>query len=124
MGNRTMIRLAGIEATGRHGVLPEEKENPQRFVVDIECVVVREDVRDDVATTTDYRMLAQCAARAVAEQSFDLIETLAQHIAEECLGEDERLMWIKVSVHKPEVVLSAPVADVCVTVSAGRVERW
>ena len=114
----TTIRLTGIEARGRHGVYPPEKVAAQRFVVDVECLVERPDA-DDLATTIDYGALASGIASLVADESHDLIETLAARIAQECLA-DSVVTRARVTVHKPQVVLAVPVSDVSVTVELTR----
>jgi len=115
----TTIRLTGIEAVGRHGVYAREKTTAQRFVVDVECVVERPDDVDDLVTTVDYGALASRIARVVAEESYDLIETLASRIARECLT-DSTVSQARITVHKPEVRLAVPVSDVAVFVQLGR----
>ena len=109
----TTIRLAGIEAWGRHGVYAEEKAAVQRFVIDVDCVLNRRDEADDLATTLDYAALAGRVARLVADESYDLIETLASRVAQLCV-EAALVTRVSVTVHKPEVRLD--VADVSVTV--------
>ena len=114
----TIVRLTGIEARGRHGVYPPEKAAAQRFVVDVECFVERPD-EDNLATTIDYGALASTVTGLVADESYDLIETLAARIARECLASTV-VTRARVTVHKPDVVLAAPVSDVSVTVELAR----
>ncbi len=115
----TTIRLAGIEASGRHGVYPAEKECAQRFVVDVECDLDRSDIADDLATTVDYDALAGQIAQVVGDESYDLIETLASRVGAVCLAY-ELVRRVRITVHKPQARLSAPVADVAVTIEMGR----
>jgi dihydroneopterin aldolase len=77
------IELRGLRALGIHGVLPEERERPQPFEVDIDLEV---DLRragrsDDLADTVDYGAVAGAVAAAVAGPRLDLLESLAERIA-------------------------------------------
>jgi dihydroneopterin aldolase len=111
------IALTGLRVRGHHGVLPVEREQGQDFVVD---VVLHLDTRpaaasDDVADTVHYGVLAERLAEVVAGEPVELLETLAQRLADVCLTEDlvERA---EVTVHKPGAPIPLDVADVSVTV--------
>lgn len=115
------IAVRGIEAFGYHGVLPEEREKGQMFVVDLE---VRTDVSaaaatDDLAQTIDYSVLAKEAASIVQGDPHDLIETVAVLIAQQVLTHD-RVSSVEVTVHKPQAPVGVPFADVAVTVERSR----
>jgi 7,8-dihydroneopterin aldolase/epimerase/oxygenase len=115
------IALRGVTARGRHGWFPHERENGQRFSVD---VVLGVDTRsaaatDDLVETVDYGILAEKIAGVVAGQPVKLLETLAQRIAEVCLGED-RVEDVEVTVHKPEAPVAVPFDDVAVTIRRTR----
>ena len=114
----TLVTLTGVEAAGRHGVFAAEKQTAQPFVVDVECAVERPSDADDLATTIDYGALAERVAAIVAGESFDLIETLAGRVAEECMG-DPLVQRASVTVHKPQAPLAVKFGDV-----AARVTRF
>jgi dihydroneopterin aldolase len=110
------IRLTGIEVVGRHGVYTGEKFSDQPFVVDLDCVIDRRRLVDDLATTVDYSELADQVARIIQAESVDLIETLAERIAAACLSHPV-ITTATVTVHKPEAPLSVHVRDVAVEVT-------
>lgn len=95
---RARLFLSGIRADGRHGARSGEKDLPQPFVVDLDLEV---NVGEDrIGGTADYREVTE-RVRAVVEQgSFDLIESMAEAIARECLTFD-RVLRASVIVHKP-----------------------
>lgn len=69
---------------GRHGVLPEERVLPQRFEVSL---VLELDLKtagqtDDLSATVNYATVAETAREVVEGESVQLIETLAERIAE------------------------------------------
>ncbi|GAA2183003.1 hypothetical protein GCM10009785_24670 [Brooklawnia cerclae] len=117
MGDGTMgtIRLLGLEAIGRHGVLPSEREQGQPFVVDV-SVEVPMPVDDDLGQTVDYSALATEVVGIVEGRPVDLIETLAAMIADRVL-EDSRIRTVEVTVHKPAAPIAADFRDVSVTIS-------
>ncbi len=115
------IRLTGLRARGRHGVLPEERRDGQEFVVDVALSL---DTRpaaaaDDLSRTVDYGVLAERLVGVVAGEPVDLIETLAARLAEVCLAEPE-VVAASVTVHKPQAPISVPFGDVSVTVERAR----
>jgi len=77
------IELRGLRVLGTHGVLPEERDRPQPFEIDIDMEV---DLRragrsDQLADTIDYGAVAEAVAAAVAGPHVDLLEHLADRIA-------------------------------------------
>lgn len=74
------LHLAGIAVKGRHGASPGEQDRPQRFLVDLEVTV--EPAGDDLATTADYREVVAAVRGLVAQESHELLETLARRIVE------------------------------------------
>ncbi|HEY6568731.1 MAG TPA: dihydroneopterin aldolase [Candidatus Limnocylindrales bacterium] len=100
------IVLDGMVFQGTHGVYPEEHERPQRFEVDVELALDLAPAgrSDDLAQTIDYGLVFETCRRIVESTRFDLIEALAEAIANEILAgfaADE----VTVRVRKPEVRL-------------------
>ena len=117
------LTLRGLRAHGHHGVLEGERRGGQQFVVD---VVLGLDTRpaaagDDLTATVDYADLTEQLAAAVSTDPVDLIETLAQRLADICL-DLAPVMEVDVTVHKPQAPLSVTVDDVSVTVHRSRHE--
>ena len=111
------IALTGLRVRGFHGVLPSERAEGQDFLVD---AVLSVDTRpaaasDSLHDTVDYAALAARLAAVVAGDPVDLIETLAARLAAECLT-DERVISVRLTVHKPEAPVGLPFTDVSVTV--------
>lgn len=112
-----VISLNGLRVWGRHGVLPEERQNGQDFLVDAELTV---DTRhaaasDELSETVDYAGLADRLVAVVAGEPVRLIETLAARLADVCLS-DERVISARVTVRKPSAPLPHAFKDVAVTV--------
>ncbi|MCM2580345.1 dihydroneopterin aldolase [Streptomyces meridianus] len=116
------VALRGLRARGHHGVFPEEREKGQTFVVDL---VLGLDTRpaadgDDLTRTVHYGVVAEEVASVVSGEPVDLIETLAQRIADSCL-KHEVVQEVEVVVHKPDAPIAVPFDDVTVTISRSRV---
>lgn len=115
------IALTGLTVFGRHGVYDHERADGQEFTIDLVLhLPLREAAAsDDVADTVHYGELAEKVAAIVAGDPVDLIETLAQRIADAVL-EDERIHIVEVTVHKPHAPIPLTFADVSVSISRGR----
>ncbi len=115
------ITLTGLQVRGHHGVFEHERREGQRFVVDL---VIGVDVHaasdgDDLSRTVDYGALAQRVHDATASDPVDLIESLAQRIADVVL-DDVLVQWVRVTVHKPEAPIPVAFQDVAVTIERSR----
>ena len=115
------ISLTGLRVMATHGVLPEEKTNPQPFAVDLQLWLDTSAAasEDDLEQTVDYGALANKTHRLVESNSFDLIETLAERIADMVLDETN-VRTVEVTVHKPEAPIDLPFDDVSVSIRRDR----
>lgn len=115
------IRLTGIEVFAHHGVLASEKENGQLFLVDLEITLDlgRAGDSDRLEDTVDYGALANAVHGVVAGERWDLLERVAQRVAEVALGQP-MVMAVAVTVHKPDAPIPVPFADVAVTIRRQR----
>ncbi|HXF57671.1 MAG TPA: dihydroneopterin aldolase [Actinomycetota bacterium] len=111
------LSVEGIRAQGRHGVNPEERVEPQEFVVDVDAWVEVE--VDSIEGTVDYRRIAEVVRRTVETTSFQLLESLARAVAEALL-ELEPVLQVDVAVHKPRAARSLGVEDVVAQVTLER----
>ncbi|MFL1377249.1 MULTISPECIES: dihydroneopterin aldolase [unclassified Nocardiopsis] len=116
------IALRGLRARGYHGVYDFERREGQDFVVDavLHLDLAPAAASDDVADTVHYGMLADRLVAIVTGDPVDLIETLADRLASECLA-DLRVRGVELTVHKPSAPIEHEFADVSVTVVRGTV---
>lgn len=115
------LAVSGIECFAHHGVFPDERREGQRFVVDL---VLGVDTRpaaasDDLHDTVDYGSLTMAVKTAVESDPVDLIEVVAQRIADVCLLVG-RVEWARVTLHKPDAPIPAAFADVALTIERKR----
>ena len=112
------LAVTGIECFGHHGVFEFEKREGQVFVVDLVLGIdtTPAAASDDLQDTADYGSLVASVKAAVEKDPVDLIETLAQRIADVCLLVD-RVEWVRVTVHKPDAPIDATFSDVALTIT-------
>lgn len=115
MDETVWIDLRGVSAIGRHGVFDAERRDGQPFLVDACLEVLTTKGVDDLENTVDYGAVAQSIVGRVQGKPFQLIETLAGLIADDCM-ENPRVRSCVVTVHKPQAPIPVPFTDVSVTV--------
>jgi dihydroneopterin aldolase len=94
------IELHGMSFQGRHGVRPEEREQPQEFKVDIDIEAELADAgrTDRLEDTIDYRQLRTAAREVIEGDSRKLLESLAGAIAERIVGLPRvEAVWVRVA---------------------------
>jgi dihydroneopterin aldolase len=115
------ISIRGLSAHAHHGVYDWERERGQAFVVDavLELDTAPAAAGDDLAKTVNYAELAQALHAALTGKPVDLLETLAQRLADVCLAAGT-VQAVEITVHKPDADLGVPFDDVAVTVRRQR----
>ncbi|SIK26308.1 dihydroneopterin aldolase FolB [Mycobacteroides abscessus subsp. abscessus] len=111
------ITLTGVRVVGYHGVLDSEKQSGQPFFVDITMFTdfQRASESDDVENTVNYAEVAELIRDVITGDSLDLIETLAENIAQAVLARFP-LEALELTVHKPKAPIEVTFSDVSVTV--------
>ena len=98
-----------------------ERDEGQVFLVD---AVLEMDTRpaaagDDLERTVNYAELAQRLHAALVHEPVDLLETLAQRLADVCLAYPP-VDAVEITVHKPQAELGVPFDDVTVAIRRTR----
>ncbi|MDO8563130.1 MAG: dihydroneopterin aldolase [Candidatus Limnocylindria bacterium] len=96
-----LVSLRDLRVHGRHGVSAEEQATAQEFAVDVECPTdaATAAASDDLADALDYRRLRDIAEAVIGGPPRQLVETLAEEIAERVRRELDR-PWARVRVAK------------------------
>jgi dihydroneopterin aldolase len=112
------IEVLGLVVHAHHGVREHEKERGQRFVIDLVLVPLASEgcESDRLEDTVNYSEAASLAVEIATTQRFDLIERLANVIAEALLGR-LALERATVRVHKPAAPIRHPFDDIVATVT-------
>lgn len=115
------LSVKGIECFAHHGVFDFEKREGQVFVVDLVLGIDTSAAAasDDLEDTVNYGSLTLDVKAAVERDPVDLIETVAQRIADVCLL-DTRVEWARVTLHKPDAPIDATYSDVALTITRTR----
>jgi len=113
------IDIKGLRAIGFHGVRDYERRDGQEFVADI-CLKRQAPTADALPLTVDYSRIATDVVGAIQGYPVDLIETLADRIADHLLFDHPSLRSARVRVHKPNAPLKVPFDDVICQVKRRR----
>lgn len=115
------IAVRGLTAHAFHGVYEPERRLGQTFRVDavLDLDTAPAAAGDDLERTVDYAQLARSLHSVLTGEAVDLLETLAQRLADVCLA-DPLVDAAEITVHKPEADLGVPVDDVTLTIRRER----
>ena len=116
------INIKNLEVFARHGVFHEERVVGQKFFISAALYM---DLRnagktDDLALTLDYAKLCCVIKDFVEENTFSLIETVAERLAEKLLSENTSLKRIWLEVKKPYAPIALPLETVSVEIERSR----
>lgn len=122
MEGTDLVEVRGLKLRGRHGVTEGERAHDQPIIVSL---AVRTDTReaaafDDLGATLDYSEAVRIVTDVVTQQSYQLLETVADRIARQLLS-NKRVLDVWVRVAKTEAPLGgADVDEVAVEISRSR----
>lgn len=98
------VYLKNYVVIAKHGYYKEEHAKAQRFVVSVvaSCDVKRAGVSDNLHETLNYEHIRSAAHSILMKSPHDLIEALAEEIAEAVLLY-EKVSAVEVDISKPDV---------------------
>ena len=107
--NKDFILLNGMEFMGRHGCSEEERKHLQPFIVDAELYLdlSKSGKSDNLANTVDYVQVFNEVKKIVTGTPRNLIEAVAEDIAESLLKQFIQIESLRITIHKP----AAPIAE-------------
>ncbi len=119
--SRDEIIVKDLELYAYHGVNPEEKENGQRFILDITAAADLKAacLADNIDLTVSYAKIIKTASAVFTAQKDDLIERAAQRVADALLNE-YNIDTVTVTVKKPDAPISARFGCVAVKIERKR----
>lgn len=102
MTNLTKILVRDFVVPARIGIYPHEHAAPQKIKVSLEVLLRDWQIpRDRIEDTMSYEGLV-AAIRDLQQQHFELVETMAEHLAQVALA-DGRVQSVQVTIEKLEV---------------------
>jgi len=116
-----VIEIRGLRALGIIGLNPEELDRAQPFEIDFDVVadLTAAGTSDKLDDTLDYGALVARAEAVVTGERHQLIERVAQRIAETLLA-DPKAIEVRVTVRKLRPPLANHVETTAVTVHRSR----
>jgi len=116
------INIKNLEVFAYHGVFPEEKKHGQVFIISASLYagLSAAGKSDDLNKTLDYGRICQTIKAFVIGTRFNLIETVAEQLAEKLLIENRMLKKIWLEIKKPDAPLGLNLETVSVEIERGR----
>lgn len=116
------IELRGLRAVGAHGVLPEERKRAQPFEVDLDLQLDLSAAgrSDALADTVDYGALATALEAVIAGPHADLLEHLAQRLADVALAAAPQASAVTLTLRKTRPPVPVELASAGVTIHRRR----
>ena len=115
-----LIKISGIAGFGYHGVFKEEQKNGQNFFVDVELSANLQKLNDKLENTINYATIAELVKAEIETNPVQLIETLAERIADKILHNESKITRVVVTVHKPDAPVGVKVSDISVSIDKSR----
>ena len=98
-----VVKLNDLKFNAIHGLHEHEKTNPQKFEIDIEVSYPGKNCNDDLQKTINYEILYSIAENIIMNNSFNLIETIAEKIIKKIFKSYPNVYSVKVNVRKPQI---------------------
>ena len=112
------IKIQNLEVFANHGVFPEENVLGQKFVV---SAVLYTDTRkagqtDELTASIHYGEVSAFIDRYLKEHTFQLLEKVAESLAEELLLQTKGLQKIRLEIKNPWAPVGLPLETVSVEI--------
>lgn len=113
-----------MEFEGHTGCFDFEKADGQKFIVSLDIFLdrIKGCYTDELADTVDYSMIYEEVKKIVTEDKGNLIERLAQKVADGVLAADGRIAKVIVNISKPEAPVKGIFETMAVTIERRRKE--
>lgn len=116
------IIIDNLRIYAHHGVFAEEKEQGQFFYVN---AILYTDTRnaglaDDLSLSTNYGEVCHFITGWMQEKTYNLIESVAEHLAEEILLKFSFIQKLDLEIRKPDAPIGLPFSSVSVRIT----RRW
>lgn len=113
------IKITDLEVFANHGVFPEENKLGQKFLI---SAVLYTDTRkagktDDLTASIHYGEVSAFITKYMKEHTYQLLERVAETLAEEMLKSISGLCKIDLEIKKPWAPVGLPLKTVSVKIS-------
>ncbi|WP_417088327.1 2-amino-4-hydroxy-6-hydroxymethyldihydropteridine diphosphokinase [Megamonas funiformis] len=116
-----IIRIDNLEVYAYHGVYDEEKEKGQYFYVNAELYTNtrKAGMNDDLDTSTNYGTVCDFIHDFMTKHTYDLIETVAEQLAQALLLEFKLVKSVLLEIRKPHAPIEKEFESVSVEIERG-----
>ena len=111
------IQIHDLAVFANHGVFPEENKLGQKFLVSAELFTdfSKAAEKDEIALSTNYGDVCRSICDFMKNNTFRLIETAAQGVAEDLLNHYPLVSGVRVEIKKPWAPVGFPLDTVSVS---------
>lgn len=116
-----IIRIDNLEVYAYHGVYDEEKEKGQYFYVNAELYTNtrKAGMNDDLDVSTNYGTVCDFIHDFMTKHTYDLIETVAEQLAQALLLEFKLVKSVLLEIKKPHAPIEREFESVSVEIERG-----
>ena len=116
-----IIRIDNLEVYAYHGVYDEEKEKGQYFYVNAELYTNtrKAGMNDDLDASTNYGTVCDFIHDFMTKHTYDLIETVAEQLAQALLLEFKLVKSVLLEIKKPHAPIEREFESVSVEIERG-----
>lgn len=116
------IRIQDLEVYAKHGVYAEENILGQQFLVSLTMNIdlSKPGQTDEMEDSIDYGQVCHFVTDFMQQNTFHLIEAVAENLAEKLLFQYNRIQNIWIEVKKPWAPIGLPVKNVSVAIERKR----
>ena len=109
------IVLTDLRVDAVIGIWDWEKRNSQSISIDLEMQTDTKKISqsDSIEDALDYKAVSKRAKQFIQDSQFNLIETLAENLAQIILEEFD-VQWLKLSISKPYAIRDSKNIGVCI----------
>lgn len=116
-----IIRIDNLEVYAYHGVYDEEKKKGQYFYVNAELYTNtrKAGMNDDLDASTNYGTVCDFIHDFMTKHTYDLIETVAEQLAQALLLEFKLVKSVLLEIRKPHAPIEKEFESVSVEIERG-----
>lgn len=116
------IFVQGLEILAKHGVNDFEKEQPQKFIFDIEVEVdfFKAYKTDDIQNTVNYASISKLVTQITQANTYNLIEKLAYECTFSIFENFHSVLSVNLKLYKPQAPMNRKFDSVGVSISLER----
>ena len=116
-----IIRIDNLEVYAYHGAYDEEKEKGQYFYVNAELYTNtrKAGMNDDLDASTNYGTVCDLIHDFMTKHTYDLIETVAEQLAQALLLEFKLVKSVLLEIRKPHAPIEREFESVSVEIERG-----